>query len=44
MGIQNFVIYYKFIPDWIESTRARILFPAKYRTKFEILIVEVFQK
>ena len=27
-------IYGKLIPNWIKSTRARILFPAKFRTKF----------
>ena len=37
-------IYYEFIPDWIESSPARILFAAQYRTKFEILIREVFRK
>ena len=28
-------IYYKLIPDWIESARARILFPAQYRTRIQ---------
>ena len=37
-------IYRKFVPDWIKSTRARILFPAKYRTKFEIILGEIFLK
>ena len=36
-------MYCKLIPDWIKSTQARIPFPAQYRTKFEILLGEVFQ-
>ena len=37
-------IYCKFIPNWIKSMPARILFPVQYRTKFEILLGELFQK
>ena len=32
---QSVGIYCKLIPDWIKLTRARILFPAQYRTKFK---------
>ena len=37
-------IYCKLITYWIESNLSRILLPAQYRTKFEILLGEVFQK
>ena len=37
-------IYCKLIPNWIKSTHERILFTARYRPKFEILLGEVFQK
>ena len=36
-------IYSKLIPAWIKSIRAWISFPSQYRTKFEILLGEVFQ-
>ena len=32
--IDSVEIYCKLIPDWIESTQARILFNAQYRKKF----------
>ena len=37
-------IYCKLIPDWIKLTPARILFPAQYRIKLEIILGEVFLK
>ena len=37
-------IHCELIPDWIISTLSRILFPAQYRTKIEILLGKIFQK
>ena len=36
-------IYCKLIPDWIESIWAWISFPTQYKTKFIILLGELFQ-
>ena len=41
---EGVVIYCNLIPYLIESTLAIILFTTQYRTKFEIILREVFQK
>ena len=42
-GLYYVGIYRKLTPDWIELTQTWISFRAQYRTKFEILLGEVFQ-
>ena len=37
-------IHCNLIPNWIKLTPTRILFPAQYRTKLEILLGKLFRK
>ena len=37
-------IYFKFIIDWIESSPDILIFSTHFRTKFEMLLGEIFKK
>ena len=37
-------IYFKFIIDWIESSPDILIFSTHFRTKFEMLLGEIFRK